>query len=47
MKIAVYKNEELLGYLVINGNTIPNIADMCSLLGEQEKAKGWTRYKAV
>lgn len=44
MKIAVYKNTTRLGFLVVNGNQMPNLADMISLLHEKG-IQGWTHYE--
>lgn len=43
MKIAVYKNTELLGWLIVNGNQIPDLADMIWIL-HQKGVKSWTHY---
>ena len=43
MKIAVYKNTTLLGYLIVNGNQMPKLDDMICLL-HQKGVKSWTHY---
>ena len=44
MKIAVYKDTTLLGYLKVKGDIIPNLPDMISILHNKD-VKGWTHYE--
>lgn len=44
MKIAVYKNTTLLGYLLVNGNQMPSLDRMIWTL-HQKGVKGWTHYE--
>ena len=44
MRIAVFNNDRILGYLFVNGNKIPSFPDMISLL-HNKSVKGWTKYE--